>query len=106
MTQSKVKVRLAGALMCGIGVWLVINEWQSALTSAVYHPKVSFIAPVFAFLGAMLLLYPVTKEEMRERYGSDQLRWIHMNRPQKTLTVLACVAGLLNILLISGTLKL
>jgi hypothetical protein len=104
--NPKVKARLGGVLMVAVGTWLLANEWQSALNRGIYHPKASAIAPVSVVLGAMLLIYPITKQEIREKYGSDQLSWAHMNGPQKILSVLAVAAGLCNWLLISGTVRL
>jgi hypothetical protein len=103
--DPKVKARLGGVFLVAIGAWLLVSEWRSALTDGIYHPKASAIAPFSIVLGAMLLIYPITKQEIREKYGSDQLRWAHMNGPQKVLTVLAFVLALCNWLLISGTIR-
>jgi hypothetical protein len=103
--NSKLKVRLGGVFLVAVGTWLFVSEWQDALTSGIYHPKISALAPVVIVLGVMLLIYPITKQEMREKYGTDQLRWSHMNGPQKILTVLAFASGAVNWLLISGTFR-
>lgn len=102
--SSKFKQRLIGLFVLIVAVGGLIFHWHIALTEGVYWEKTSLAFPFFAFLGAAILLFPMTKEECLAKHGSDQLSWSFMPLPQKALVIAGAIAGIVNWGLISGRL--
>jgi len=63
-------------------------------------------APFFACLGLALVLYPITKEESVQKYGTPQMPWKHMPLGMKMLVVIGILLGLLQWAFFAGTMHL
>lgn len=100
--SSKSKQRLIGLFVLLVAVGGLIFHWYIALTKGVFWEKASLAFPFFAFLGAAIFLFPMTKEECLAQHGSDQLSWAFMSVQQKILVIAGAIAGFVNWGLISG----
>lgn len=99
--------RVSGAFGLAICLGFVVWEWQHVQTGGEYHGRSAFLFPAFAVISLALLLFPISREDLLERFGIERPSSLnHYSRAQKTLFVLAFVAGGLNWALISGTLNL
>lgn len=100
--SAKTKQRLIGLLILVVATGMFTFNWYSALTKGVYWEKASIAFPFFAFLGLAIFLFPITKEECLEKYGSEQLGWENMRIEQKLIIITGVISGVLNWALISG----
>lgn len=104
--EPKLKAKLLGLLVLGIGVGGTAYNWYTIVTQGIYWKKASFLFPFFACLGLSMILYPLSKAESLAKYGSEQIPWEHIPKGQKLLILLGVVLGAFQWAVFSGLISL
>jgi hypothetical protein len=95
---------LLGLCVMLLGIGYTWWQWLDRMAHGTYRAKAAFVFPSFAVVGLMLMLFPVSQEELMARYGVTRPRRLaHFSLGQKVMLLLALAAGLLNAALMSRT---
>lgn len=104
--QTKVKGWLMGFFIVAIGISGWVWTWNRALSEGTYSPKASFFFPFATCLGLAVFFYPITKAEIRARYGTEQIPWKHIPLGAKLLVLIGMVLGFVQWAIFAGHISL
>ena len=94
---SKNKQRLFGVILLLVGVGFTLGAWYEAITLS-HYAKFSAVAfPVLAFFGLTLVVSPIDKNMLQEKFGIDSPTSMeHYTVLQKVLLYSGAAAAVVN----------
>jgi len=98
--------RLVGLACLCIGAYFTYSGWATLLSEGYYYEKRSFFFPVLAMLGLGMIVTAKSMTEAVTKKGSGQLSLKETPKGFLAFGALGAVAGLINVLLINGTISI
>lgn len=93
--MSSVKRNLVGLALILVGAGFTAGAWYEAITLS-HYAKLSAIGfPVLFFLGLMMIVAPVDKAMLQEKFGVDAPTSMAHYTPMQKILLYGCVAAAL-----------
>jgi hypothetical protein len=97
---SQLGQRLIGLLLLAGSIGFTIWVWNLAAKDGDYYESAAAIFPALAIIGLGLLIFPIDKQALRKKYGTDKIeRWHMAPLEWKVLFVGAIACGLGSLIL-------
>jgi hypothetical protein len=98
---SNLVQRLVGLAFIAVGTGMTVWMWQLALTTGDYNDWAGAIFPAFAVLGLGMLLFPIDRRELQEKFGTDKIESLNQLSPVWIgIFVLALACGVADFILL------
>lgn len=107
MVAGKSTQRVFGVLLVAVSVYFTWQQWHTALTAGYFYDKAAAVFPAFCFLGIGLVLFPIDKSRLLEKYGTQKITgWQQFPLAWKVIVIMGVLAGFANYLLLKGDISI